>query len=105
MGVCLALVAKAGLSPSCPRTRASSPILPLSLDSRFRGNDEARPFQRPFLGALEESKLNYELVSKFISVRGAAFDIRISDFFLWRVGTINFFRSYSWSEFAQIILG
>ena len=42
MGVCLALVAKAGLSPSCPRTRASSPILPLSLDSRFRGNECAR---------------------------------------------------------------
>ena len=33
----------ASLSPSCPRRRASSLLLPLPLDSRFRGNDETRP--------------------------------------------------------------
>ena len=76
MGVRLALLTRPGLSPSCPRRacpresvgRASRLVavgLPNQrLDSRFRGNDEARPFQRPLLGAFGERKLTYDLVSK-----------------------------------------
>jgi len=65
MGVSPAPVAKPGLSPSCPRRRTTSPLLPLPLDSRFRGNDETRPFQRPPSGPFGKRKVTYELINSF----------------------------------------
>ncbi len=61
-------------SRSCCETRPLS-VMPAQagiqsastppLDSRFRGNDETRPFNARLLGAFGERKVTYELVSNW----------------------------------------
>jgi len=63
MGVSLAPVARPDLSPSCPRRRASSLLLPLPWIPAFAGMTKPAPFNARLLGAFVERKVTYELVS------------------------------------------
>jgi hypothetical protein len=63
MGVSLAPVAKPGLSPSCPRRRASSPLLSLPWIPAFAGMTKPAPFNARLLGAFGKRKVTHELLN------------------------------------------